>query len=346
MLPKFRSAANDALCRQQTSFSAIAHWLKLLNAFRISLHLPLVNRRRRKRPISSSKARSMYHHKSLISELEDAVRRGSQEKRVETLRRITGLFLGVNEQLDEEQILVFDQVCGHLITRMELTALVELSERLAHDPSTLRQSRPKMVTPVSNPPGQLKLLTRPSLTGSPPLKKTIGVLVVARSAAIAEALSAAITQIHVLTMEIRGKHFEPLRLHPLSIDTRLRTGGPALSWRRPERAARRHAKRQRVVPIDCRDIRQYRHWQPSRTRRERPRRHSATDKVDELAPQHVRPQGSKVLHLSSSTECFNIGVKPAARSIASRVVNERERTGYWSLADVPLRSKRIDARSS
>jgi len=73
----------------------------------------------------------MYHHKSLISELEDAVRRGSQEKRVETLRRITDLFLGANEQLNEEQILVFDQVLGHLITRMELTALVELSERLA-----------------------------------------------------------------------------------------------------------------------------------------------------------------------------------------------------------------------
>ena len=73
----------------------------------------------------------MYHHKSLISELEDAVRRGSEATRVETLRRITDLFLGANEQLNEEQILVFDQVLGHLITRMELTALIELSERLA-----------------------------------------------------------------------------------------------------------------------------------------------------------------------------------------------------------------------
>jgi hypothetical protein len=73
----------------------------------------------------------MYHQKSLISELEDAVRRGSQEKRVETLRRITDLFLSTNEQLNEEQILVFDQVLGQLITRMELTALIEISERLA-----------------------------------------------------------------------------------------------------------------------------------------------------------------------------------------------------------------------
>lgn len=73
----------------------------------------------------------MYHRKSLISELEDAVRRGSAAKRVEILRHITDLFLGANEQLTEEQILVFDQVLGHLITRMELTALIELSERLA-----------------------------------------------------------------------------------------------------------------------------------------------------------------------------------------------------------------------
>jgi uncharacterized protein (DUF2336 family) len=73
----------------------------------------------------------MIHHKPLISELEDAVRRGSQEKRVETLRRITDLFLGVNDQLNDEQILVFDQVLGHLIARTELTALIELSDRLA-----------------------------------------------------------------------------------------------------------------------------------------------------------------------------------------------------------------------
>ena len=73
----------------------------------------------------------MYHHRSLISELEDAIRRGSEAKRVETLKRITDLFLGANEQLTEEQILVFDQVLCHLMTRIDLTALAELSERLA-----------------------------------------------------------------------------------------------------------------------------------------------------------------------------------------------------------------------
>ena len=73
----------------------------------------------------------MYHHPSLISELEDAVRRGIPGKRIETLRRVTNLFLSENEQLNEEQIQVFDEVLGHLITRMESNALIELSERLA-----------------------------------------------------------------------------------------------------------------------------------------------------------------------------------------------------------------------
>jgi uncharacterized protein (DUF2336 family) len=73
----------------------------------------------------------MYQQRSLISELEDAVRRGSQEKRVDTLRRITDLFLVQNDKLNEEQIQVFDQVLGHLLTRMESNALIELSERLA-----------------------------------------------------------------------------------------------------------------------------------------------------------------------------------------------------------------------
>ena len=73
----------------------------------------------------------MYHHRLLISELENAVRRGSVEKRQETLRRITDLFLGEKERLSEEQIAVFDEVLGHLMQRMEAKALIELSERLA-----------------------------------------------------------------------------------------------------------------------------------------------------------------------------------------------------------------------
>jgi uncharacterized protein (DUF2336 family) len=81
-------------------------------------------------PMSLSKTQPAYRG-PLISELEQAVRSGSQETRVRTLRRITDLFLGTKEKLSEEQIEVFDEVLSHLIARMESTALIELSERLA-----------------------------------------------------------------------------------------------------------------------------------------------------------------------------------------------------------------------
>lgn len=68
---------------------------------------------------------------SLIADLEDAVQNGSSERRVETLRRVTNLYLVDSERLNEEQIQVFDEVLSHLIVKMESRALIELSERLA-----------------------------------------------------------------------------------------------------------------------------------------------------------------------------------------------------------------------
>jgi uncharacterized protein (DUF2336 family) len=68
---------------------------------------------------------------SLISELEDAVKGNSAEKRVETLRRVTDLFLDDADRLNEQQISVFDDVLVHLIQRIETKALVQLSTTLA-----------------------------------------------------------------------------------------------------------------------------------------------------------------------------------------------------------------------
>jgi len=68
---------------------------------------------------------------SIIAELEDAVRSGSSEKRVSTLRQVTDLFLHGGERLSEDQIKVFDDVLCHLITRVETRAKAELSKRLA-----------------------------------------------------------------------------------------------------------------------------------------------------------------------------------------------------------------------
>lgn len=66
-----------------------------------------------------------------MAELEAAVKFGTPEKRVETLRRITSLFLGTSDQLNEQQIGVFDDVLVHLVQRIESKALVQLSKSLA-----------------------------------------------------------------------------------------------------------------------------------------------------------------------------------------------------------------------
>jgi Uncharacterised protein conserved in bacteria (DUF2336) len=68
---------------------------------------------------------------SLITELEDAIKSGSSDKRVQTLRRVTDLFLNDADRLNEAQIGLFDDVLCHLIKRIETKALVELSGHLA-----------------------------------------------------------------------------------------------------------------------------------------------------------------------------------------------------------------------
>jgi len=56
---------------------------------------------------------------------------GDSEKRLETLRRITGVFLDQSDRLNEQQIAVFDDVLMHLIQRIESKALGCLSADLA-----------------------------------------------------------------------------------------------------------------------------------------------------------------------------------------------------------------------
>jgi uncharacterized protein (DUF2336 family) len=75
---------------------------------------------------------------SLLPELEDVVQHGSAEKRTETLRRITSLFLDGAPSFNDDHIALFDNVMGCLIEEIETKALTELSRRLA---------------PVANAPG-------------------------------------------------------------------------------------------------------------------------------------------------------------------------------------------------
>jgi uncharacterized protein (DUF2336 family) len=68
---------------------------------------------------------------SLIPELEDVVQHGSRRKRVETLQRITALFLAGASRYSDQHVDLFDDVFGLLIKEIESKALAELSSRLA-----------------------------------------------------------------------------------------------------------------------------------------------------------------------------------------------------------------------
>jgi len=72
---------------------------------------------------------------SLLPELEEVVQHGSAEKRAETLRRITGLFLDGAPAFKDEHVAVFDDVIGYLIEEIETKALAELSGKLAPVPN-------------------------------------------------------------------------------------------------------------------------------------------------------------------------------------------------------------------
>ena len=72
---------------------------------------------------------------SLLPELEDVVQHGSAEKRAETLRRITGLFLDGAPNFNDSHVALFDDVIGYLIEEIEAKALAELARTLSTAPN-------------------------------------------------------------------------------------------------------------------------------------------------------------------------------------------------------------------
>jgi uncharacterized protein (DUF2336 family) len=72
---------------------------------------------------------------SLLPELEEVVQHGSAEKRAETLRRITSLFLDGAPKFNDHHVALFDDVIGCLIEEIEAKALAELARRLAPVPN-------------------------------------------------------------------------------------------------------------------------------------------------------------------------------------------------------------------
>jgi uncharacterized protein (DUF2336 family) len=74
----------------------------------------------------------------LIRDLDVSIAHGSPERRADTLRRVTDLFLHNPESLTDQQVDVFDVVIARLATAIETRARAELSERLAGVPNAPR----------------------------------------------------------------------------------------------------------------------------------------------------------------------------------------------------------------
>ena len=68
---------------------------------------------------------------NLLDELQASLAHGTVARRVETLRRVTDLFLTNATHFSDEQLAVFDDVFECLVTEMEASAKVLLSRRLA-----------------------------------------------------------------------------------------------------------------------------------------------------------------------------------------------------------------------
>jgi uncharacterized protein (DUF2336 family) len=68
---------------------------------------------------------------SIVDEVEMAISAGSPEKRLETIKRVTDLFLLSAGNFNDEQIDLFDGVLDRLIRTIELRAIADVSTRIA-----------------------------------------------------------------------------------------------------------------------------------------------------------------------------------------------------------------------
>ena len=68
---------------------------------------------------------------SIVDEVETAINTGSAENRLETMKRVTDLFLSSASSFNSEQIELFDNVLERLIKTIEIRAIADISARIA-----------------------------------------------------------------------------------------------------------------------------------------------------------------------------------------------------------------------
>jgi uncharacterized protein (DUF2336 family) len=92
---------------------------------------------------------------SIVDEVETAIKTGSAEKRLETIKRVTDLFLSSAGKLNDEQIALFDNVLERLIKTIELRAIADISARIA-----LAEISAQLAPVAQAPPSVIRRLAR------------------------------------------------------------------------------------------------------------------------------------------------------------------------------------------
>jgi len=96
-----------------------------------------------------------YADLSIVDEVEAAIKIGSAEKRLETVKRVTDLFLLSAGRLNIEQIELFDVVLDRLIKTIEIRAIADVSARMA-----LAEMSIQLAPVAQAPPAVIRRLAR------------------------------------------------------------------------------------------------------------------------------------------------------------------------------------------
>jgi uncharacterized protein (DUF2336 family) len=92
---------------------------------------------------------------SIADEVEAAIHHGSEEKHLETVKRVTDLFLLSAGSFNDEQITLFDDVLERLIKTIELRAIADVSARIA-----LAEISTQLAPVSQAPPAVIRRLAR------------------------------------------------------------------------------------------------------------------------------------------------------------------------------------------
>src|SRR5580704_1327166 len=96
-----------------------------------------------------------YADLSIVDEVEAAIKIGSAERRLDTVKRVTDLFLLSGGSLNTEQIELFDEVLERLIETIEIRAIADVSARIA-----LAEMSSQLAPVAHAPPSVIRRLAR------------------------------------------------------------------------------------------------------------------------------------------------------------------------------------------